>query len=62
MQQQQGNKEGKKEEAKEFLDRWRLDGLIKRYSNYIIHPIRVRVIFDDGEVMEYVVRDQPSVR
>ena len=38
-----------KEEAKEFLDRWRLDGLIKRYSNYIIHPIKVRIIDDQGE-------------
>ena len=38
-----------KDEASEFLDRWRLDALIKRYSNYVIHPIRLRVIDDQGE-------------
>lgn len=38
-----------KSEAKEFLDRWRLEGLIKRYSNYVMHPIRLRVIDDQGE-------------
>ena len=38
-----------KDEAKEFLDRWRIEGLIKRYSNYVMHPIRLRVIDDKGE-------------
>jgi molecular chaperone HtpG len=38
-----------KAEAKEFLDRWRLEGLIKRYSNYVMHPIKVRVIDEQGE-------------
>ena len=38
-----------KDEASEFLDRWRLDALIKRYSNYVIHPIRLRVIDEEGE-------------
>ena len=38
-----------KSEAKEFLDRWRIEGLIKRYSNYIMHPIRLRVIDEQGE-------------
>lgn len=38
-----------KPEGKEFLDRWRLEGLIKRYSNYVMHPIKVRVIDDKGE-------------
>jgi len=38
-----------KSEAKEFLDRWRLEGLIKRYSNYVMHPIKLRVIDDQGE-------------
>ena len=38
-----------KPDAKEFLDRWRLDGLIKRYSNYVMHPIKVRVIDEQGE-------------
>ncbi len=38
-----------KSEAKEFLDRWRIEGLIKRYSNYVMHPIKLRVIDDQGE-------------
>ena len=38
-----------KPEAKEFLDRWRLEGLIKRYSNYVMHPIKLRVIDEQGE-------------
>ena len=38
-----------KDEAKEFLDRWRLEGLIKRYSNYVMHPIKLRVIDETGE-------------
>jgi molecular chaperone HtpG len=38
-----------KSEAKEFLDRWRLEGLIKRYSNYVMHPIKLRVIDEKGE-------------
>jgi len=37
------------DDAKEFLDRWRVERLIKRYSNYVIHPIRLRVIEEDGE-------------
>jgi molecular chaperone HtpG len=37
-----------KPDAKEFLDRWRIEGLIKRYSNYIMHPIRLRVIDEQG--------------
>ena len=37
-----------KPDAKEFLDRWRIEGLIKRYSNYILHPIRLRVIDEQG--------------
>jgi molecular chaperone HtpG len=38
-----------KAEAKEYLDRWRLEGLVKRYSNYVMHPIKLRVIDDQGE-------------
>ncbi|MCA9681228.1 MAG: molecular chaperone HtpG [Myxococcales bacterium] len=38
-----------KGEAKEFLDRWRLQGLVKRYSNYVMHPIKLRVIDEQGE-------------
>jgi molecular chaperone HtpG len=37
-----------KPDGKEFLDRWRVEGLIKRYSNYIMHPIRLRVIDEQG--------------
>jgi molecular chaperone HtpG len=38
-----------KPDAKEFLDRWRLEGLVKRYSNYVMHPIKLRVIDENGE-------------
>ncbi len=38
-----------KGEAKEFLDRWRLEGLVKRYSNYVMHPIKLRLIDEQGE-------------
>jgi len=38
-----------KPEAKEFLDRWRVEGLIRRYSNYVMHPIMLRVIDEQGE-------------
>ncbi|PRQ08727.1 molecular chaperone HtpG [Enhygromyxa salina] len=38
-----------KTEAKEFLDRWRIEALVKRYSNYVMHPIRLRVIDEQGE-------------
>jgi molecular chaperone HtpG len=38
-----------KPDTKEFLDRWRLEGLIKRYSNYVMHPIKLRVIDENGE-------------
>lgn len=38
-----------KTDAKEFLDRWRVEALVKRYSNYIMHPIRLRVIDEQGE-------------
>jgi molecular chaperone HtpG len=38
-----------KTEAKEFLDRWRVEALVKRYSNYVMHPIRLRVIDEKGE-------------
>jgi molecular chaperone HtpG len=38
-----------KSDAKEFLDRWRIEALVKRYSNYVMHPIRLRVIDEQGE-------------
>jgi molecular chaperone HtpG len=38
-----------KPEAKEFLDRWRLEGLVRRYSNYVMHPIKLKLIDEQGE-------------
>ncbi|MFV8753352.1 molecular chaperone HtpG [Nannocystaceae bacterium ST9] len=38
-----------KAEAKEFLDRWRLEGLVRRYSNYVMHPIKLRLVDEQGE-------------
>ncbi len=37
-----------KEEAKEFLDRWKIEGIIKRYSNFVLYPIKLQVIDDKG--------------
>ncbi|MCY1004761.1 molecular chaperone HtpG [Nannocystis pusilla] len=37
-----------KAEAKEFLDRWKIEGIIKRYSNYVVHPILLKVVDDKG--------------
>ncbi len=38
-----------KEEASEFLERFRLEHIIRRYSNHVMHPIKLTVIKDDGE-------------
>ncbi|MCA9718605.1 MAG: molecular chaperone HtpG [Myxococcales bacterium] len=38
-----------KDEAKEYLDRWRIEGIVRRYSNYVMHPIELTAIKDDGE-------------
>ena len=38
-----------KEEAKEYLDRFRLEHIIKRYSNYVLYPIKLEVIDDEGK-------------
>ncbi len=43
-----------KADAKEFLDRWRLEGLVRRYSNYVMHPIRLRLVDDQGESKDEV--------
>ena len=32
-----------KEDQKQFLDEWQLRDLVKRYSDYVSHPIRLRV-------------------
>lgn len=37
-----------KPDAKEFLDRWKIEGIVKRYSNYVVHPILLTVIDDKG--------------
>lgn len=39
-----------KEDAKDFLDRWKVEGIIKRYSNYVVHPILLRVSDDKGNI------------
>lgn len=39
-----------KPDAKEFLDRWKIEGIIKRYSNYVVHPILLQVTDDKGKV------------
>jgi molecular chaperone HtpG len=38
-----------KAEAREFLERYRLESIIRRYSNYVMHPIRVQVRDKDGK-------------
>lgn len=38
-----------KDEAKEFLDRWKIEGIVKRYSNYVVHPILLKVTDDKGK-------------
>ncbi|MEM9458635.1 MAG: molecular chaperone HtpG [Myxococcota bacterium] len=37
-----------KEEAKEFLDRWRIESIVKRYSNFVLYPIKLQAIDDKG--------------
>jgi len=37
-----------KEEAKEFLDRWRIEAIVRRYSNFVLYPIKLQVIDDKG--------------
>lgn len=38
-----------KQDAKEFLERYRLESIIRRYSNYVMHPIRLQVADKDGK-------------
>jgi len=38
-----------KPDAKEFLERYRLESIIRRYSNYVMHPIRLQVADKDGK-------------
>jgi molecular chaperone HtpG len=37
-----------KQDAREFLDRWKIEGIVKRYSNYVVHPINLKVVDDKG--------------
>jgi molecular chaperone HtpG len=41
-----------REDAKEFLDGWRLQSLVKRYSDYVLHPIHISSVEDDGTSKE----------
>ncbi|MCA9649239.1 MAG: molecular chaperone HtpG [Myxococcales bacterium] len=36
------------EEGKEFLDRWRVEAIVKRYSNFVLYPIKLQVVDDKG--------------
>src|SRR5581483_9928553 len=38
-----------KDEAKEFLDSWRLRELVTRYSDFVSHPILLRVPDDERD-------------
>ncbi len=33
-----------RDDAKEYLDRWKLESIIKRYSDHVLHPIEVATI------------------
>ena len=46
-----------KDDEKEFLDAWRLRGIVKKYSEYIAHPI-VLVEDKDGKTEEEVLNDK----
>lgn len=37
-----------KDEAKELLDRWRLEAIVRRYSNFVLYPIKLQVVDDKG--------------
>lgn len=37
-----------REDAKEFLDRWRVQHIIKRYSDYVLYPIELTTVAADG--------------
>ena len=43
-----------KDEGKEFLDRFRIEHIVKRYSNFVMYPVRFKEIDDKGdEEVEY---------
>lgn len=41
-----------KEEEKEFLDEWKLRGIVKKYSDYVTYPILLNTTDDKGESKE----------
>ena len=41
-----------KEEAKEFLERFRIQGIVRRYSNYVMHPIQLIEIDEEGKLSD----------
>jgi len=41
-----------REDAKEFLEPWRLQSLVKRYSDYVLHPIHISAVKEDGTAEE----------
>lgn len=49
-----------KADEKEFLDEWRLRGIVKKYSEYIAHPIALVTVKDDKEDTE-ILNDKPPV-
>jgi molecular chaperone HtpG len=38
-----------KEDASEFLARYRIEAIVRRYSNYVVHPIRAAEIDESGK-------------
>ena len=49
-----------KDDEKEFLDEWRVRGIIRKYSEYIAHPI-VLATTKDGKTEEEVLNDKPPL-
>lgn len=41
-----------RDDAKEYLDRWKLQGIIKRYSDHVLYPIELGAIAADGKENE----------
>lgn len=39
------------DDAKEFLERYRLEQIVRRYSNYVLYPIEIEIRDDKGEVV-----------
>jgi molecular chaperone HtpG len=41
-----------RDDAKEYLERLRLEHLVRRYSNFVMHPIVLQTVADDGTPSE----------